>query len=610
MSNRPCSKRACTLTWSVLECVFFAGVVLGWSWLMVVFRSDKYFVDLCNITDLDLGPGELLKGIYQTTTKAPVRRKPCRKPNRRQRDVTEDVQVYSAYYTNLKHASTVAVYDVTTVAANEEAENSTRKDFIGCWEQNEQLRVLFALVVIIRDVLVFPIGIFFDKYGTTRTRLLTVLVFAVGTLMMTFTGAAFPWLIVPAMSLTGVAGTAVLLTNLQIANLFGRRRHTVMSAYAGASVSSALITFLMKLSHFIGVNIQTSFMFLTIGIVPMLVSTIAFLPKTKIPWPLPLDYGKRRNQSLDETMLRKQRAWQRRMSEAGISRFRRPQPQFSPVLVQSLYIWSVVWYGVHHLQTAMFESRFIDLTNPDIDEGVDYEQLYGSVQIFAVVLSPVAGLWIDKYRRRELGVPAGTQQMQNILPVMFTTSALSVFELVASMVTDQLAARIASFFFNLLHRVFLLTTTCAFLMHVHFPQQHFGKLFGVMTAVSSIIGAFQFPMRNFLIKKYTDTLQVNILLLCLSVVSMGHPLNVWYQCRRRLIRDPSRHEDRQRREVSTTHLTSHQDVDDTRIPEGNGEVMESMPELLPREIPDTNGDIVVVYDGSDRHAEEVNDTHI
>ncbi|XP_067671820.1 equilibrative nucleobase transporter 1-like [Haliotis asinina] len=610
MSNRPCSKRACTLTWSVLECMFFAGVVLGWSWLMVVFRSDKYFLDLCNITDLNLGPREPENDIYQTTTKAPVRRKPCRTPTRRQRDVTEEVQVYSAYYTHLKHASTVALYDVTTVAANEDSENSTRKDFIGCWEQNEQLKVLFALVIIIRDVLVFPIGIFFDKYGTTRTRLLTVLVFAVGTLMMTFTGAAFPWLIVPAMSLTGVAGTAVLFTNLQIANLFGRRRHTVVSAYAGASVSSALITFLMKLSHFIGVNVQTSFMFLTIGIVPMLVSTIAFLPKTKIPWPLPLDYGKRRNQSLDETMLRKQRAWQRRMSEAGISRFRRPQPQFSPVLVQSLYIWSVVWYGVHHLQIAMFESRFIDLTNPDIDEGVDYEQLYGSVQIFAVVVSPVAGLWIDKYRRRELGVPAGTQQMQNILPVMFTTSALSVMELVASMVTDQLTARIASFFFNLLHRVFLLTTTCAFLMHVHFPQQHFGKLFGVMTAVSSIIGAFQFPMRNFLIKKYADTLQVNILLLLLSVVSMGHPLNVWNHCRRRLIRDPSRHDDRQRREVSATHLTSHQDVDDARIPEGNGEVIESMPELLPRDIPDTNGDIVVVYDGSDRHGEDVNDTHI
>ncbi|PVD31705.1 hypothetical protein C0Q70_07123 [Pomacea canaliculata] len=56
-------------------------------------------------------------------------------------------------------------------------------------------------------------------------------------------------------------------------------------------------------------------MFLTIGLVPMLVSTVAFLPKTRVPWPLPVDYGKRRHQSLDENLLRKQRAWQRRLSD-------------------------------------------------------------------------------------------------------------------------------------------------------------------------------------------------------------------------------------------------------------------------------------------------------
>lgn len=32
-------------------------------------------------------------------------------------------------------------------------------------------------------------------------------------------------------------------------------------------------------------------MFLTIAIVPILVSTIAFLPKSRIPWPLPATYG-------------------------------------------------------------------------------------------------------------------------------------------------------------------------------------------------------------------------------------------------------------------------------------------------------------------------------
>lgn len=46
-----------------------------------------------------------------------------------------------------------------------------------------------------------------------------------------------------------------------------------------------------KATNDLGVGTQTSFMFLTIAIVPILVSTIAFLPKSRIPWPLPATYG-------------------------------------------------------------------------------------------------------------------------------------------------------------------------------------------------------------------------------------------------------------------------------------------------------------------------------
>ena len=44
-----------------------------------------------------------------------------------------------------------------------------------------------------------------------------------------------------------------------------------------------------------GLNIQSSFMFLTVSIVPLLIGTIAFLPKTRIPWPLPEHYRERRD---------------------------------------------------------------------------------------------------------------------------------------------------------------------------------------------------------------------------------------------------------------------------------------------------------------------------
>jgi hypothetical protein len=71
---------------------------------------------------------------------------------------------------------------------------------------------------------------------------------------------------------------------------------------------------MLQLSREQGVDVQTSFMFLTIGLVPMLITTVAFLPKTRVPWPLPANYGRRRAHSLDESTLRKERGWQRRLS--------------------------------------------------------------------------------------------------------------------------------------------------------------------------------------------------------------------------------------------------------------------------------------------------------
>lgn len=61
-------------------------------------------------------------------------------------------------------------------------------------------------------------------------------------------------------------------------------------------------------------TLQTSFMFTTIGIVPVLISTIAMLPKSRIPWPLPAEYGTNRRVNHTEDKHAKAKAWQRRSS--------------------------------------------------------------------------------------------------------------------------------------------------------------------------------------------------------------------------------------------------------------------------------------------------------
>ncbi|XP_041349430.1 solute carrier family 43 member 3-like [Gigantopelta aegis] len=603
--TRVCTKQMWALSWAGFECLLFAGVVLGWSWFLDVFRTDRYFVTMCNntnFTDFGMLNEPRVGSIYRPITARPKPK--CRpiKTKKREIEYREEYTIDNLTQNHHLEDDNIPVADgyAAHVVSNNSESDDVKRNSIGCAEQSDQLYILFALVLIIRDVLALPIGIFFDKYGTTRTRLLTVLVFVIGTLMMTFTSAAFPWLIVPALSLTGAAGTAVLLTNLQLANLMIRKRNTVASTLVGAYFSSGVVTFLMQSSHHVGVNIQTSFMFLTIGIVPILVSTVAFLPKTRIPWPLPLDYQKRRNQSLDESLLRKQRAWQRRMSEVGNVRCRKTVPEFSPAVIESMYVWSVVWYSVQYLQTAIFETRLIGLTEQYPQDNIDYEKLYGFIQMLSVLVSPLAGLMIDRHRKRDIGVTKETQLMLNILPVMFTTSVLSVSELVTSMVPAW-EARIASFVINVIHRVFLMTSLCTFIMHAHFPQQHFGKFFGLTLAMAAVAGAFQFPMKTFLIEKYESTMQINILLLCLSLVVIGHPINVWNHCKRRLIHNNLTQEDHKAAlETSHPQLTQYQDYDESKFPNLNGGLLElelvERPPVIETNLDDFsgNGDITIV----------------
>lgn len=67
-------------------------------------------------------------------------------------------------------------------------------------------------------------------------------------LVLTFF-SAFPWLLIPALSLVSLAGLVLLITNLQVANLFGEHRYTVMATFIGAYHACSVIMTCMKVKY-------------------------------------------------------------------------------------------------------------------------------------------------------------------------------------------------------------------------------------------------------------------------------------------------------------------------------------------------------------------------
>ena len=54
---------------------------------------------------------------------------------------------------------------------NEIISNQTNK---GCIEGDQALDLVINLVIIIRNIILFPVGIFLDKYGTSKTRIIAM----------------------------------------------------------------------------------------------------------------------------------------------------------------------------------------------------------------------------------------------------------------------------------------------------------------------------------------------------------------------------------------------------------------------------------------------------
>lgn len=205
MGHRLCDKNSASLLWTLLECVFFSGVVLGWSWLALIFRADHYLLAGCNVTFHDVTPLPPTPAPTPAPFQKPVMvRRPCkRKPTftledqpsesrlRYVRDApttgNETFAVSSPLPASLfsgpgthpvlepggRGAGVTEAKGEGLEGVEEDGEGGGEEEEV-CMEQRELLRLLFAVVVVLRDLFVLPLGAFFDKYGTTRTRLLTV----------------------------------------------------------------------------------------------------------------------------------------------------------------------------------------------------------------------------------------------------------------------------------------------------------------------------------------------------------------------------------------------------------------------------------------------------
>nr|XP_046262812.1 solute carrier family 43 member 3b [Scatophagus argus]XP_046262813.1 solute carrier family 43 member 3b [Scatophagus argus]XP_046262814.1 solute carrier family 43 member 3b [Scatophagus argus] len=463
-------RRCLTFATGLVECLCFAGAVFGWASLVFVLKTEGYFSSLCvNATEV-----------------------------------------------NATHV-------------------------LDCSGQDEQFSLVFTIASFMNNFLTLPSGFLFDRCGTTVARLFGIFLYTMGTLMVAFTTSALSNLLFPAIAFLAVGGILLLMTNMQVGNLFGSHRSTIITLYNGAFDSSSALFLVIKLLHESGVALRTSFLFLSSCSVIHLLRTFFLLPRKFIPHPLPDGYtygltcGQSKAQISEQTTGNGNP--QGTIEETPLNKdvLEKEEKGFLKCFLSRFFFWHLLWLSVMQLRHYLF----IGTLNPMLQRLAEgepslvsrYTNAFAITQLCGVLCAPWNGLIMDRHKGkpREAGESEQESDLRaSVLSLFLTALQCLLFSVCAS--TPYLQLQYLTFILQVINRSFLYGGNAAFIS-VAFPSCHFGKLYGMIMALSAVFSLLQYPCLALVKALDGDPLYVNIGLTVLSLLAFVHPLSVYLHCR-------------------------------------------------------------------------------
>ncbi|XP_075357800.1 equilibrative nucleobase transporter 1 isoform X2 [Mycteria americana] len=365
-----------------------------------------------------------------------------------------------------------------------------------CSRQDEQFSLVFTIGSFMNNFMTFPMGFIFDRFGTTVARLIAISLYTGGTLLVAFSTPELAVLLFPAMSMLSVGGILLILTNMQVGNLFGKYRSIIITLYNGAFDSSSAIFLIIKVLYERGLSLRAMFLFMAACSAWHLLRTLFLMPRTRVPYPLPpaYSYGLRcpgRSQSY-RTYEEK-----RPPGEAGA------------------------------------EETPLEPSAPRVST---YTNAFAFTQLCGVLCAPWNGFILDRHKRgktpRAEGARGALADLQaSVLSLVVTVTQCVLFSICAAV--PVLPVQFATFVLQVLSRSFLYGGNAAFLA-IAFPPQHFGKLYGLAMALSALVALLQYPCVALVQGPlHGDPFYVNLGLIAVVLVAFVSPVVVARECRRR-----------------------------------------------------------------------------